>query len=183
VCAHEVLQHFLPQFFPENWLAPPGIAYRNFPSCIRVGYVLRGDGNYSYLCEEEFSALSLTVEEIHAQALQNLSDLPSAEIAIAKRPDGAEGWIHAPEDNFAAVRILLPEVQEVFRRELGDEFLVTLPHRDDCFCWSSTQTAERQAQHAADAMGAFRNEQYHLTPEVLRFTRGEFELRRCDTVV
>lgn len=172
----------LPQFFPTHWLDRPGLVFRDFPSRIRIGYVVRGEGNYSYLCDEEFSELSATLEEVHAAALENLAKLPSAQISIGKVPGGAEGWIHASEDNFAAARILLPKVQQVFRRELGEEFLLALPHRDDCFCWSMRQTPERQEQHAADALEAFQQEEYNLTPDILQCTQSGFRLH-CQQVV
>lgn len=156
--------------------------FSDFPSRIRVGYVLRGEGNYSYVCEKEFSRLSVTLEELHAAALMNLARLPSAEISIGKVPGGAEGWIHAPEDNFGAVRILLPTVQEIFRQEIGEEFLVTLPHRDDCFCWSLSQATERQEKHAADALAAFLQEDYNLTPDILICSQGRFNLYRQQVI-
>jgi uncharacterized protein YtpQ (UPF0354 family) len=174
----EVIRCALPQFFPENWLDKPGLVFSDFPSCIRLGYVLRGGGNYSFVCEEDFSALSIGLEELHCAAVANLARLPSAEISIAKVAGGTEGWIRATEDNFAAVRILLPDVQEVFRQEIGDHFLITLPHRDDCFCWSPGQAKERQEKHTADALAAFLQERYNLTPDVLLFSQGRFHLHR-----
>jgi uncharacterized protein YtpQ (UPF0354 family) len=176
VKTNEITGSVLPQFFPVHWLDSPGIVYSDFPSRIRVGYVLRTDQRYSYICEEEFSGLSLTVEELHAVALANLARLPSANISIGKVPEGAEGWISATEDNFAAVRILLPKVQEVFCEQLGEKFLVMLPHRDDCFCWSLTQSRDRQAKHAKDALAAFLQEDYNLTPDILLCSQGRFAL-------
>ncbi len=178
----EVFSRVLPQFFPENWLDPPGIVFKDFPSCIRVGYVVRGEGNYSYICDEEFSGLSITLEELHAAALTNLARLPSAKISIGKVPGGAEGWISATDDNFAAVRILLPKIQEVFREKIGEEFLVSLPHRDDCFCWSLAQSFERQERHAQDALAAFLQEEYNLTPDILLYSKGRFQLHRKQVV-
>src|SRR5262249_2722469 len=102
----DVISRVLPQFFPAHWLNQPGLVFSEFPSRIRIGYVVRGEGNYSYLCDEEFSGLSATLEEVHAAALENLAKLPSAQLSIGKVPGGAEGWIHATEDNFAAARIL-----------------------------------------------------------------------------
>jgi uncharacterized protein YtpQ (UPF0354 family) len=151
----DVISRVLPQFFPAHWLDRPGLVFNEFPSRIRIGYVVRSEGNYSYLCDEEFSGLSATLEEVHAAAVENLAKLPSAQISIGKVPGGAEGWIHATEDNFAAARILLPKVQQVFRQEIGEEFLLTLAHRDDCFCWSPQQTQERQEKHAKNTLAAF----------------------------
>ncbi len=172
----EVISGVLPQFFPAPWLDPGGLVFSEFPSRIRVGYVIRGEGNYSYLCDEEFAGLSVSLEELHAAALANLARLPAADISIGKVPGGAEGWISTTEDNFTAVRILLPKVQQIFRQEIADEFLVSLAHRDDCFCWSPAQSAERQEKHARDALAAFLQEEYNLTPDILLFSQGRFRL-------
>jgi len=172
--ANDVISHVLPQFFPAHWLDPPGLVFSYFPSRIRVGYVIRGKANYSYLCDDEFSALSLTMGQLHSAALKNLARLESARITIGKVPEGAEGWISATDDNFAAIRILLPEVQEILRQEIGEEFLVSIPHRDWCFCWSPAQPADRQETHVQEALADFMQEPYNLTPDVFLFSQGDF---------
>lgn len=174
----EVIDRVLPQFFPKHWLDAPGIVFSDFPSRIRIGYVMREEGRYSYLIDDAFSALSITLEELHAAALANLARLPSASISIAKIPNGAEGWISATEDNFAAIRILLPAAQGEFRQALGEEFFVSLPHREDCFCWSLAQPAERQERNAREALAAFLHDDYNLTPDILLYSRGDFHLHR-----
>jgi uncharacterized protein YtpQ (UPF0354 family) len=174
----DVLSRILPQFFPSHWLDPPGIVYTDFPSRIRIGYVIRDEGRYSYFCGHEFSALCITLEELHAAALANLTRYPSAKITIAKILDGAEGWISATDDNFAAVRILLPHVQQEFQTELGEEFLVSLPHRDDCFCWSLAQPEERQESNAREALEHFLLDDYNLTPDIFLYSSGTFRLHR-----
>ena len=176
--ANEVLDRVLPQFFPAQWLDPPGLIFGDFPSRIRVGYVIRNERNYSYLCAAECSTASFTLGELHAAALANLARLQNAHITIGKVPGGAEGWISATEDNFAGIRILLPEVQEAFRRELGEAFLVSLPHRDWCFCWSQEQPADRQEKHVQDALDDFLHDPYNLTPDIFLFSQGSFRLHR-----
>jgi hypothetical protein len=59
--------------------------------------------------------------------------------------------------------------------KLGDPFLVTLPHRDSCFCWSITQPSERQARHAAEALEDFIDD-YALTPDILLATSDGFSM-------
>lgn len=39
----------VPQFFPAAWLEEYPIVFSDFPSGIRIGYVLREEGAYSYL--------------------------------------------------------------------------------------------------------------------------------------
>jgi hypothetical protein len=172
----EVIARVLPQFFPKHWLDNPGIVSSEFPSRIGIGYVLRSDGLYSYLVEEELGTLGLSVAELHEAAVGNLAHLPPAAISIGKVPGGAEGWLHAVEDNFAAARILIPAVQREFAQELGEPFLIALSHRDDCFCWSEQQSPERQRKHIREAVERFLAEEYNLTPDILRFSRGSFSL-------
>ncbi len=172
----DVFNRVLPQFFPKHWLDAPGIVFTDFPSRIRIGYVLRADGSYSYILDDEFAGLGISLEELHAAALVNLAGLPSASISIAKVPGGAEGWLHATDDNFAAVRILLPDVQREFTEALGEPFLVSLSHRDDCFCWSLAQSQERQQTHIRGALERFLQEDYNLTPDILCYSHECFTL-------
>jgi hypothetical protein len=171
-----IINRVLPQFFPKHWLDAPGIVFTDFPSRIRIGYVLRGDGGYSYILDDEFAGLGICLHELHAAAVANLGGLPSASISIAKVPGGAEGWLHATDDNFAAARILLPDIQREFAEALGEPFLFSLSHRDDCFCWSLAQSQERQQTHVREALERFLQEDYNLTPDILCYSREGFTL-------
>ena len=168
----------LPQFFPAHWLHDaPGIVFSDFASRIRVGYVTRDEGEYSYLLEDQFSALGLTIEALHSCALSNLQMLPSGRITFANLAGGAEGFISC-EDNFAAARLLLPAVRAEFASRLGDEFLAALPHRDECFCWSQTQDSDRQLRHVTEALEDFVSDEYNLTPDILLVNAEGFRVYR-----
>jgi hypothetical protein len=168
----------LPQFFQASWLDDhPEIVFSDFPSRIRVGYVVREDGGYSYVLREHCSELRLTIEELHSFALDNLRGLPSGRITFADVPGGAEGFISA-DDNFAAARLLLPGVRGKFASRLGDEFLAVLPHRDERFCWSQTQDAERHSRHASEALEDFVADDYNLTPDILLVNAEGFRVYR-----
>lgn len=172
-----VRKSVLPQFFPAHWVGEYEypIVFSSFPSRICIGYVLRAEGSYSYLPPDDFETLGLSLSELHSFALDNLSALPSGRMTVAKPPGGAEAFL-AADDNFAAARILLPEVQESLSSDLGDGFLVTLPHRDWCFCWSASQPQDRQERHAAEALEDYVKDDYRLTPDVLKWTQGTFTL-------
>jgi uncharacterized protein YtpQ (UPF0354 family) len=173
----------LPQFFPAIWLDDiPEIVSSDFPSRIRIGYVVRAEGTYSYLLKEQFSASGLTIEALHSHALDNLQMLPSGRITIADVGGAAEGFIFA-EDNFAAARLLLPSVRSEFCSHLGDEFLATIPHRDDCFCWSQAQENCRQLRHAAEAIEDYLADEYALTPDILLVNAADFRLFREQEIV
>jgi uncharacterized protein YtpQ (UPF0354 family) len=168
----------LPQFFPADWLAESPIVCSNFPSRIRVGYVLRERGRYSYLLRQDLDGLRIVLEELHAAALDNLLRLPSGRITLAEPPGGAEGFI-ASDDNFAAARILLPGVRKRFADTLGEEFFAILPHRDSCFCWNCGQPIGRQTRHAAEALEDFAQDDYRLTPDIFRVSMTGFVLHRA----
>jgi uncharacterized protein YtpQ (UPF0354 family) len=167
----------IPQFFPANWLDEYPIVCSDFPSRIRIGYVLREESGYSYVLKREFEGLGITLAELHNFAVANLDALPSGRMKLAEPPDGAEGFI-AADDNFAAVRILLPRARAMLASKLGDQFLVTLPHRDSCFCWSLSQAYERQARNAAEALEDFIKHDYRLTPDTLLASIDGFSVYR-----
>jgi uncharacterized protein YtpQ (UPF0354 family) len=181
--AENLLAAAFPQFFPKHWLENSAIAFTDFPSRVRVGYVVRQEGCYSYIMEDTLSELHISVRELHAAAIANLAGLGSASISIARVPGGAEGWISAEDDDFAAVRIRLPSVQREFSEALGEEFLVAIPQRDDCFCWSLTQQSKRQDKHAHDALEEFLREDYNLTPDILHYSIEGFRLHLEQVVV
>jgi hypothetical protein len=66
----------------------------------------------------------------------------------------------------------------MFSDFLGTDFLVGLPHRDFCLCWSVSQSAERQAQNARDVLEACSNDDYALTADILLFANRHFEVHR-----
>jgi hypothetical protein len=74
------------------------------------------------------------------------------------------------------VRILLPDAQREFTEALGEPFLFSLSHRDDCFCWSLAQSQERQQSHVRGALERFLQEDYNLTPDILCYSHDGFAL-------
>jgi uncharacterized protein YtpQ (UPF0354 family) len=165
----------IPQFFPADWLDEYPIVCSDFPSRIRIGYVMREGVGYSYLLKDDFEPLGITLADLHDFAVTNLYDVPSGRMKLAEPPGGAEGFI-AADDNFAAARILLPKVRIRLASKLGDQFLVTLPHRDWCFFWSLSQPQDWQAKNAAEALEDFIKYDYRLTPDILLATIDGFSL-------
>src|SRR5690349_11362692 len=115
-----IKSNVLPQFFPADWIPENPIVHSDFPSRIRIGYVTRVKGGYSYIMNHDCDAMNLTLDELHFCAIKNLGGLPSARATIAETPGGAEVIITA-DDNFVAVRILLPKVRSFLASKLGAE--------------------------------------------------------------
>lgn len=158
----------VPQFFPAHWLTDaPDLAFTEFASRIRVGYVVSVPGGYTYLMRPALEEAGVTLPQLHEFALENLADLPGGDLAVAMTPGGPEVCFSDVDDHFRAARILRPEVQEVLAETLGDEFLVAIPCRDWCLCWSRTQSADWQARNIAQAREDFLEDEHRLTPDIL----------------
>ena len=133
----------LPQFFPAHWLEDaPDMLFSVFPSRIRVGYVLRENGSYSYVMRSSIEERGVALKEVHDAALRNLRDLPMPGLTIGRTPGGPEAFLGDVDDNFKAARLLLPDVQHQIALELGSECLASIPCRDWFLCWSMNQAPE-----------------------------------------
>jgi hypothetical protein len=168
----DLLPSVIPQFFPAHWLEDaPDIAYSEFPSRIRVGYVRRGDGNYSYIMRDMLLNRGLSIQMLHEVALHNLDSLSEIELTIGKTPGGSEAFLRETDDNFQAARILLPRVHKALMRELGEEYFAAIPCRDWFVCWSKNQSDDWQKRNIERARSNFLEDEYNLTPDI--FLRSE----------
>lgn len=173
-----LLDVVLPQFFPAHWLTDaPDIVSTDFPSRIRIGYVLRNGDGYSYVMQPQLEAAGTSLHELHEAALINLRTLPMPELKIGKTPGGPEIFLGEAEDNFTAARILLPDLQRVFTEQLGAEYYAAIPCRDWFICWSRAQSDEWQARNIAAAKQAFADDEYNLSPEIFLVSGGKFSVQ------
>jgi uncharacterized protein YtpQ (UPF0354 family) len=183
-CATDDLRSkVLPQFFPAHWLADaPDIVSSDFPSRIRIGYVVRGGGSYSYVMREVMEGAAVSLDELHAAALLNLRALPMPELKIGMTPGGPELYLGETQDNFTAARILLPAVQRAFVAELGTEYYAAIPCRDWFICWSREQADDWKAKNVESAKQTFMDDEYNLSPDVFLFSNGTFSLHYQQTI-
>jgi uncharacterized protein YtpQ (UPF0354 family) len=167
----ELLNSVLPQFFPAHWLTnAPDIVASEFPSRIRIGYVVRGDGGYSYVMRPRLENSGASLEELHTAALRNLRAMPMPDLKVGQTPGGPELYLGDTDDNFTASRILLPDVQRVFAEHLGPEYFAAIPCRDWFICWSRDQVDEWKSRNVASAMQTFIDDEYNLSPDIGRFS-------------
>lgn len=171
------LPRIYPQFFPAHWLDDAtSIAATDFPSHVKIGYVVRGEGSYSFVMEETRREWGVEVAALHERALENLGELPLPSLAVANTPGGPGAWLGESDDNFNAVRLLLPQVQLVFARELGADYRFAIPCRDWAFCWSASQSMAWQEKNAAEAEEVYLSDDYSLSPDVYRMSGGRIEV-------
>ena len=161
----------LPQFFPRSWEDEHDVFGAAFTEDVTVGFVSRGHGGYSYLLATDARARALSHENLLPEALHNLAKMrDGAELKIARPPGSTVAWVSA-DDNFAAVRMLLPWVKSKLLAELGEGFLFTLPSRDLCLFWTASSPAEVSEKHAREAREDYESEEeYNLSPHVYVYT-------------
>ena len=98
-------------------------------------------------------------------------------VALVMVAGFGEGWSRV-SDSFVHLHVHTEYSMLDGAARLGDEFLATLPNRDQCFCWSQTQESDRQLRHAADAVEDFVSDDYNLTPDILLVNASGFRLFR-----
>jgi hypothetical protein len=121
---------------------------------LAVTYVLDGDRTIAYLPGEVLEKWSLTIDELHDVALQNLVDRSQELQAHAAQDEsGAVNLIlFQTLDGFDATRILLPTLHPKLRDLLGSPFAAAVPNRDILLCFrADDETLERlRAQVSQD---------------------------------
>jgi len=177
VPSSNLLDMVVPQFFPAHWLDDaPDIVFSSFPSRIRIGYVVRHNGGYSYLMRPRLKEVGVSLETLHNSALDDLRAMPIGGLQVGQTPGGPEVFLTGVADNFQAARILLPNVQAAIVQQLGKEFLAAIPCRDWFICWSKNQSKEWQDRNVAKALEDFTNDAYNLTPDILLRSSDGFSL-------
>ena len=170
--SNDILSDVVPQFFPAHWLDDaPDLVFSAFPSRIRIGYAVPCEAGYSYVMRPVLEEIGVSLEVLHSTALQNLRAKPIGGLKVGQTPGGPEAFLTGIENNFHAVRVLLPNVQAAIAQQMGNEFFVAIPCRDWFICWSKTQSKEWQDRNVAKALEDFTNDEYNLTPDV--FLRSE----------
>jgi hypothetical protein len=165
-----VRDNLLPQFFPRSWEDEYNAFGIAFTEDVTLGFVNRGDGGYSYLLKADAQALACSHAHLLSESLSNLAQLSdAAEVKIARPPGSTVAWVKA-EDNFIAVRMLLPSVRSKVAKELGERYLFTVPSRDLCLCWAISSPTDLSEKHAREAEEDFASEEYNLSPHVYIYT-------------
>ncbi len=160
----------LPQFYPAAWKEEFGLAGPVFAPGVCLGLVERQDGAYSFLTSDHLARLDRNFDELLSLGISTLGALTQGvELHVAKPPGATVAWVTA-EDNFASVRILLPQVMSKLQSALGKGFLFSIPSRDLCLFWNIGAPRALTQKHAQEASDDFDSEEYNLTPHVLVFS-------------
>jgi len=108
------------------------IVYKDFIGDLAIAWVIDSPKGFLYITKKMLGKFNKTTDDLNSVAIANLGELPGTETGpkTIKMHDGSASLIWETSDGYDAARILLPSFYEIFRRRLGDMFLVGIPHRD-----------------------------------------------------
>lgn len=158
----------LPQFLPSFWRKDYGVFGLDFAEGVAVGFIERVDTGYSFLSVDEIAALGVEIDVLLEQVMSNLAHCAGATLKVAHPANSHVAWIEA-EDNFSAIRMLLPDIQQQLFQQLGKPFHFTIPSRDLCLFWSKDAPSWLHEKHAAEAAEDFEQETHNLSSRVFVF--------------
>lgn len=154
----------LPQFFPCQWRHDTGVYGIDFADLFSLGFVLREEGGYSYILQDQIHEFDIPPEEFLDASLYNLSSLKEGvQLHIGHPPGATVLWITA-DDNFASVRLLLPKVQEEICNRIGAKFYFTIAARDIVSAWNPDAPVELTKKHLREAREDCESDEHSLSP-------------------
>jgi hypothetical protein len=167
----------LPRLMRREVLAGRGVVLE--PFCepeVAVSLVLAYDGRSRFVRQDELAGWDLDVQTALRVSIGRLAER-SIKARFA-RVDADEGpWVFArSRDGLDSARVLLPALHEVLSPDLGETFLLAVPHRDALYACADTPELERVI--AARAADDFARAPHGVTPRVFRVDAARLSLAR-----
>jgi hypothetical protein len=102
-----------------------------------IAYAIDSDRTIAYLSQAQFSGWEISLDDLHATAIENLvSRSESMAAQAAQDEDGTINLIiFQTYDGYDASRILLPTLHDRLSEHLGSPFAAGIPNRDILLCF------------------------------------------------
>jgi hypothetical protein len=115
---------------------------------LAVAYGMDNDRTISYLTREKFTSWNISMDELHAAALENLLHRSQTISAHAAQDDDGRFYLilFQTMDGYDASRILLPNLHEKLRENLGSPFAAAIPNRDILLCFRNDEETVEKLQ-------------------------------------
>jgi len=109
----------------------PMLAYRPFLADLIIAYVIDEPTSVAYINEQHLERWELSEHALHEQAVENLRRRTDERGNYTVVGEGAQRLIiFNTQDGYDATRLLLPNLLERWRNELGGELVIGVPTRD-----------------------------------------------------
>jgi len=129
----EVKDRILPMLIAERTTDPDPALWSHSPwlGDLLIAYAVDNDRTIAYIPRKHFETWSITEDQLHEQALNNL--IARSEAISANASQDEDGKISLilfqTMDGYDAARILLPTLHERLREHLGSPFAAAIPNR------------------------------------------------------
>jgi len=173
----DLRERILPMILPENSAAHEGVVSESLVEGLRIGYAIDNDRTIAYIPQAHFANWSISVDDLHETAIENLirrSEQMSAH--AAQDEDGNISLIiFQTMDGYDASRVLLPTLHEKLREHLGSPFCAGTPNRDILLCFrNDDETVARLRAQIADD---YKKMPHQVTDQLLLVTADGIAVR------
>jgi hypothetical protein len=126
------------QFTTEDYAhsAPDGMLWTQWAPGVLKAVVLDSPDSFTYINRRHTEAWQVSEEEIWALAEREFARTIDYSAFDEPSTSNEHMLLFAPEDGYAAARILVPEFRARAAAKLGEPFFAALPHRDVLLLWS-----------------------------------------------
>lgn len=174
-----------PQAVPDSWeqarpMLMPNVAPAEFAKAARCRelsrltarcFVIDTPTTKAYVMEKRFAAWGVTQEQLEAAAMENLSKITDlAQLKLKRRGLQVMFVISERGDSYDATRLLLPQVQDYLRKQLGGPAFVAIPNRSFLIAWAPGR--QDQMDLVAQVVEDFRRQSHPLTYELFVVDAG-----------
>ena len=175
----ELKERILPMVLSERDFAGPHRQTMAEPLVpgVRVAYAIDSDRTIAYIPQPQFKAWNVSLDDVHAAAMENL--IGRSESMSAHAAQDEDGRINLilfqTGDGYDASRLLLPTLHDRLREHLGSPFVAGIPNRDILLCFrGDDETVTRlKSQIAAD----YRQMPHQVTDKLLLVTADGIALK------
>lgn len=152
----------MPQLMPEEYLTTMDLVHLPFGDEVVIGFVIDSEDAYSYVRETTISEWGIDTTEVRSTAISNLNE-SSKGIETSVFPGDNGIFAVNTLDGFDAVRIIVPDLQQLIGEHIGTPFYVGVPNRDFLICWSKNDDKEFQSEMASQVNSDFAERPYPLS--------------------
>ena len=151
----------------------PMLVYREFLADLIVTYVIDEGRSVAFINDDHLDAWSVSAQEVHEQALENLRVRTQARIDyVTTGEDEHRLFIFNSGDGYDATRLLLTNVLTSWANEIPGNLVIGIPNRDFLIAFSDVDgDILRNIAHQIQADSAQRA--YGLTDQLFTLTDGQ----------
>ena len=134
----EVKERILPMIISGSLdEAPSGVVSQTLVEGLLVAYAIDNDRTIAYIPRPRFEAWSITLEQLHHTAIDNLVSRSESIAAHAAQDESGQVnlILFQTMDGYDASRVLLPTLHERLKEHLGTPFAAGIPNRDILLCF------------------------------------------------